>query len=241
MEEVPFSCCYCQLLSVAEKLIFSPCWKLLLCLDFHCFCYYIYIMACFRGRCPSAWKWKYYFLSYVWLYMTLGTSSPPGSSVHRILQARILEWVAISFSRESSWPRDWTRISCIKGRFFLPSNHQGSPTPLPECKLECLCSALREIIWPFPSMNTYSQKKRLTHTFQRLAIPRDILEDWRPFHFTSPLPLPPFHFTSHYLSLSILLLNSVPHWFSLADCIKEPGIQTWQDDFSETPVCHLFS
>ena len=36
---------------------------------------------------------------------------PPGSSVHRILQARILEWVAISFCRGSSWPRDWTHIS----------------------------------------------------------------------------------------------------------------------------------
>ena len=39
--------------------------------------------------------------------------SPPGSSVHGILQARILEWVAISFSRGSSWPRDQTRVSYI--------------------------------------------------------------------------------------------------------------------------------
>ena len=39
--------------------------------------------------------------------------SPPGSSVHGILQARILEWVAISSSRGSSQPRDWTHISCI--------------------------------------------------------------------------------------------------------------------------------
>ena len=44
--------------------------------------------------------------------------SPPGSSVHGILQARILEWVAITFSRGSSWPRDWTQASCIAGRFF---------------------------------------------------------------------------------------------------------------------------
>ena len=39
--------------------------------------------------------------------------SPPGSSVHGISQARILEWVAISFSRRSSWSRDQTHISCI--------------------------------------------------------------------------------------------------------------------------------
>ena len=38
---------------------------------------------------------------------------PPGSSVHGIFQARILEWVAISFSRGSSWPRDRTWVSCI--------------------------------------------------------------------------------------------------------------------------------
>ena len=44
--------------------------------------------------------------------------SPPGSSVHGILQARILEWVAISFSRGSSWPRNWTQVSCIAGRFL---------------------------------------------------------------------------------------------------------------------------
>ena len=44
--------------------------------------------------------------------------SLPGSSVNEISQARILEWVAISFSRVSSQPRNWTQISCIAGRFF---------------------------------------------------------------------------------------------------------------------------
>ena len=44
--------------------------------------------------------------------------SPPGSSVRGILQARILEWVAMSFSRESSQPRDQTRVSRIAGRVF---------------------------------------------------------------------------------------------------------------------------
>ena len=49
--------------------------------------------------------------------------SPPGSSIHRILQARILEWVAISFSRGSSQPRDRTHVSCIAGRFFTTESH----------------------------------------------------------------------------------------------------------------------
>ena len=44
--------------------------------------------------------------------------STPGSSVHGILQARILEWVAVSSSRGSSQPRDQTCVSCIVGRFF---------------------------------------------------------------------------------------------------------------------------
>ena len=44
--------------------------------------------------------------------------SLPGSSVHGVLQTRILEWVAISFSRGSSQHRDWTQVSCIAGRFF---------------------------------------------------------------------------------------------------------------------------
>ena len=44
--------------------------------------------------------------------------SPPGSSVHRILQARVLEWVAISSSRGYSLPRDWTRVSRSAVRHF---------------------------------------------------------------------------------------------------------------------------
>ena len=50
--------------------------------------------------------------------------SPPGSSVHGILQVRILEWVAVPASRGSSQPRDWTPISyvsCIAGQFFTTS------------------------------------------------------------------------------------------------------------------------
>ena len=45
--------------------------------------------------------------------------SPPGSSVHRNFQARILEWVAISFSRGSSRPRDWTLVSCTGRQILL--------------------------------------------------------------------------------------------------------------------------
>ena len=52
--------------------------------------------------------------------------SLPGSSVHGIFKARVLEWVAISFSRGSSQPRDQTQISRIIGRRFYCMSHQGS-------------------------------------------------------------------------------------------------------------------
>ena len=65
-----------------------------------CFCLVV-------KSCPTLWDSMDY--------------SPPGSSVHGLLQARILEWVAIPFSRGFSRPRDQTRISwdsCTAGRFF---------------------------------------------------------------------------------------------------------------------------
>ena len=57
-------------------------------------------------------------LNYVWLFVTPMDYSSSGSSIHGFLQARILEWVAIPFSRESSWSRGQTSLSCIAGRFF---------------------------------------------------------------------------------------------------------------------------
>ena len=51
--------------------------------------------------------------------------SPPGSSVYGILQAQILEWVAITSPGESSRPRDWTQVSHIAGRLFYHPTHQG--------------------------------------------------------------------------------------------------------------------
>ena len=48
----------------------------------------------------------------------------PGSSVHEIFQARVLEWVATSFSRGSSRPRDQTLVSHIVGRHFYRLSHQ---------------------------------------------------------------------------------------------------------------------
>ena len=53
--------------------------------------------------------------------------SRSGSSVHGILQARILDWVAILFSRGSSWPRGWTWVSCIAHRSLTSWATRESP------------------------------------------------------------------------------------------------------------------
>ena len=62
-------------------------------------------------------KWSEVTQSWPTLYDPMDCSLP-GSSVHGIFQAIVLEWIAISFSRGSSRPRDWTRVSCIVDRGF---------------------------------------------------------------------------------------------------------------------------
>ena len=62
-----------------------------------------------------------YSLRCVWLTTEY---RPPSSSVHGILQPRILEWVAISFSPGSSQPRDWTHMSCLAVGDSLPLTTQ---------------------------------------------------------------------------------------------------------------------
>ena len=56
--------------------------------------------------------------SQTWLTDSTTTATTTGSSVHGISQARILEWITVSFSRGSSEPRDWTCISWIAGGLF---------------------------------------------------------------------------------------------------------------------------
>ena len=63
--------------------------------------------------------------------------NPSGSSVHGISQSRILKWVAISFSRGSSWPRDQTCVSCIVSGFFTAEPSAGSPGT----NYKCACSS----------------------------------------------------------------------------------------------------
>ena len=69
--------------------------------------------------------------------------SLPSSSVHGIFQLRILEWIVMTSSRRSYWPRDWTRascISCITGGFFTCMLRSG--ISLPSACDFCLCTMI---------------------------------------------------------------------------------------------------
>ena len=74
----------------------------------------------------STWKWVVH--SCLTLCMDPTDCSPPGSSVHGILQAKIQEWVAISSSRGSSWHRDATPLLHCRQADSLPSEPPGKPT-----------------------------------------------------------------------------------------------------------------
>ena len=105
-------------------------------------------------------------------------SSPPGSSVHGILQARILEWVAaqsrilewvaILFSGGSSLPRNWTQVSCIAGRFFYHLSHQERGWDLcqhcvstsPTCLIVGFSSFAWCVVWGVFRGNSESHSRR---------------------------------------------------------------------------------
>ena len=96
------------------------------CLTFHCFnlmtAQYLvlgYTHTCLRMCLVTQ--------SYLSLYDPMDCSSS-SSCVHGILHARILKWVAMLFFRGSSQSTGQTQVSCIAGRFFLPSEPSGKPT-----------------------------------------------------------------------------------------------------------------
>ena len=77
-------------------------------------------MGCEHPRILVSLKVKVLVAQLYQTFCNLMDCSPPDSSDYGILQARILEWVAMPFSRRASQPRDRTPVSHIIGRFFTP-------------------------------------------------------------------------------------------------------------------------
>ena len=86
---------------------------------------------------------------------------PMDYTVHRILQARILEWVAFPFSRGSSQPRDQTQVSCTAGAFFKLS-HQGSPR------------ILEQVACPFSSGSSQPGIEPGSPALQAVSLPAEL-------------------------------------------------------------------
>ena len=115
-------------------------------------------------------------VSRVWLFETQWTIySLPGSSVHGISQARILEWVAIFFSRESSWPRNQTRVPCI-GRIIYHWTTWEAPTLfhilyLKKKKKLYVKSINSKTCRPFKKTINHLRQKSVTLLSQHLFLP----------------------------------------------------------------------
>ena len=95
--------------------------------------------------------------------------NPPGSSVHGILQARILEWVAISFFRESSQSRDQTQVSRIADRFFIVWATREALNKWSTCLISmCVCMLSRfSGVWLFVTLWRVAHQAPLSMGFSR--------------------------------------------------------------------------
>ena len=98
--------------------------------------------------------------------LTLGNPmdySPPGSSVHGILQERILEWVAIPFSRGSFQPRDQTQVSCTAGGFLTFWATRKASGPLYPRAFFHVCLWLNQL-WPGQTSGCLCHPADCSHT-----------------------------------------------------------------------------
>ena len=129
---------YFALLSSNKLLILKYSQNNSMCLTLLCVCVCVCVFVLVTQSCPTL--------------CDLIDCSLPASSVHRILQARIQEWVVIPFSKGSSWPRNWTQVSCSEGRFFTiwATSKAHTEQPAGRKPLWCLGKHL-QIIKAYPS------------------------------------------------------------------------------------------
>ena len=119
-----------------------------------------------------------FLLSYIQFFVTPWTFSLPGSSLCGISQARILEWVAISFSRGSFRPKDQTQVSCSAGKFF---------TDLATCHI-CCNYFFKWCTYESESRSVMSQLFATPWAIQSMEFSRP--EYWSGQPFPSPGDLP---------------------------------------------------
>ena len=157
--------------------------------------------------------------------------SPPGSSVRGILQARILECVAISFSRGSSPPRYQTRVSYIKGGFFLVT---AEPPEKPPQSVQSL-SRVRLFVTPWAaacqaSLSITNSWSLLTLMSMESVMPSNHLILCR------PLLLPPSIFPSIrvFSNESALPIRRPEYWsFSISASNEYSGLISFRMDRSD--------
>ena len=126
------------------------------CTQFQCVCVFIPMHVCLLSHFSS-------------IHCNPMNCSPPGSSVHGILQARIPQWVAVPSSRGSFWLRDWTHVSCgfcIAGGFFTTKPQQEAHiSPYQQAIL-----GHQPGVWEFNSILTLStQRLNQDYTSKRLT------------------------------------------------------------------------
>ena len=169
------------------------------------------------------WKWSRSVLSEC--FRPHGLYSLPCFSIHGIFQARVLEWVAISFSRGSSWPRDQTRVSHIIGGHFTvwatrESNPPGSLVPgiLQARTLEWVAIS-------FSSAWKWKVKLKSLSRVQVLATPWTAAYQVPPSMGYSrqeywsgvPLPSPIIHSTEFKLSCCVIISSGLKEKSVLCD------------------------
>ena len=140
--------------------------------------------------------------------------SLPGSSVHGIFQAIILEWVTIPFSRGSSQPRDRTQVSCIAGRFFTTefpgkpaSTHCDQPCPK---RLSCYP--------PPPEIHTFTTTSGWCYC--QSPDPVDSCQASSPLAFPWPpvQPLTFLHFLLKHLFVCLCQVSAAARRIFVASC-----------------------
>ena len=119
-----------------------------------------------------------------WLH---GLCSPPGSSVHGILQARILVQVAISSSRGSSWPRNWIHVCCI-GRQVLYHwttrkaqrryTDGQKKNPIKDAQHHWLLEKCKSKLQPHTNQNGHHQKSTNNKCWRGWREKRTLLQCW---------------------------------------------------------------